>query len=67
MLLSERWVQWVKEECLSKLILFCEGSLRKALTDSIISANGIPWEWEHSVISEGGRAAEAPWAIDRVS
>ena len=27
----ERWVRTVKEECLSKLILFGEGSLRRAL------------------------------------
>ena len=29
---AERWVRSVKEECLSKLILFEEGSLRTALT-----------------------------------
>jgi transposase InsO family protein len=29
---AERWVRSVKEECLSHLILFGEGSLRKALT-----------------------------------
>jgi putative transposase len=29
---SERWVRSVKEECLSKLILFGEASLRRALT-----------------------------------
>jgi transposase InsO family protein len=29
---AERWVRTVKEECLSKLILFGEGSLRRALT-----------------------------------
>jgi hypothetical protein len=28
---AERWVRTVKEECLSKLILFGEGSLRRAL------------------------------------
>ena len=28
---AERWVRSVKEECLSKLILFGEGSLRRAL------------------------------------
>ena len=28
---SERWVKSVKEECLSRLILFGEGSLRRAL------------------------------------
>ena len=30
---SERWVRSVKQECLSKLILFGERSLRRALTD----------------------------------
>src|SRR5438046_10257606 len=29
---AERWVRSVKEECLSNLILFVEGSLRRALT-----------------------------------
>jgi putative transposase len=29
---AERWVRSVKEECLSKLILFGEASLRRALT-----------------------------------
>ena len=29
---AERWVRSVKEECLSKLILFGEGSLRRALS-----------------------------------
>lgn len=29
---AERWVRSVKEECLAKLILFGEGSLRRALT-----------------------------------
>jgi len=28
---AERWVRSVKEDCLSKLILFGEGSLRRAL------------------------------------
>jgi len=32
---AERWVRSVKEECLGKLILFGEGSLRRALTDFI--------------------------------
>ena len=30
---AERWVRWVKEECLSKLILFGEASLKRALTE----------------------------------
>ena len=30
---TERWVRTVKEECLSKLILFGEGSLRRALRE----------------------------------
>ena len=32
---AERWVRSVKEECLSKLILFGEASLRRALTEFI--------------------------------
>jgi hypothetical protein len=32
---AERWVRSVKEECLSKLILFGEVSLRRALTEFI--------------------------------
>jgi hypothetical protein len=32
---AERWVRSAKEECLAKLILFGEGSLRRALTDFI--------------------------------
>ena len=32
---SERWVRSVKEECLSKLILFGERSLRRALTEYV--------------------------------
>ena len=30
---AERWVRSVKQECLSRLILFGEDSLRRALTD----------------------------------
>jgi transposase InsO family protein len=32
---AERWVRSIKSECLSKLILFGEGSLRRAATDFI--------------------------------
>ena len=32
---AERWVRSVKQECLSKLILFGEASLRRALTEYI--------------------------------
>ena len=32
---AERWVRSVKQECLSKLILFGEGSLRRALTEYV--------------------------------
>ena len=32
---AERWVRSVKQECLSKLILFGEGSLRRAVTEFI--------------------------------
>ena len=30
---AERWVRSVKQECLAKLILFCEASLRRALNE----------------------------------
>ena len=32
---AERWVRSVKEECLSKLILFGEGSLRHSLCEFV--------------------------------
>jgi hypothetical protein len=32
---AERWVRSAKQECLSKLILFGEGSLRRAVSDFI--------------------------------
>jgi hypothetical protein len=32
---AERWVRSVKQECLSKLILFAENSLRNALNEYI--------------------------------
>ena len=32
---AERWVRSVKEECLSKVILFCERSLRRALSEYV--------------------------------
>ena len=32
---AERWVRSVKQECLSKLILLGEGSLRRAVTEFI--------------------------------
>ena len=32
---AERWVRSVKEECLSKVILFGERSLRRALNDYV--------------------------------
>jgi len=37
---AERWVRSVKEECLSKLILFGEASLRRALTEFIAHFHG---------------------------
>jgi hypothetical protein len=37
---AERWVRSVKSECLSKLILFGEASLRRALTDFIDHFHG---------------------------
>src|SRR5262249_49398894 len=32
---AERWVRSVKQECLSRLILFGEGSLRRALAEFV--------------------------------
>jgi hypothetical protein len=32
---AERWVRSVKEECLSKIILFSERSLRRALSEYV--------------------------------
>jgi putative transposase len=32
---AERWVRWVKEECLSNLVLFGERSLRRALSEYV--------------------------------
>jgi putative transposase len=37
---TERWVRRVKEECLSKLILFGESSLRRALTEFVALSFG---------------------------
>jgi putative transposase len=37
---AERWVRSVKEECLSKLILFGEGSLRRTVTEFIDHYHG---------------------------
>ena len=37
---AERWVRTVKEECLSKLILFGEGSLRRALHEFEVHYHG---------------------------
>ena len=37
---AERWVRTVKEECLSKLILFGEGSLRRVLEEFVAHYHG---------------------------
>ena len=64
---SERWVRSVKEECLSKLMLFGEGSVvgqlthyRRFIDESVKAIPGAlsqrtesPGEREHSVISWG--------------
>jgi len=41
---AERWVRSVKEECLARLILFGETSLRHALHEYIEHYHG---EWNH--------------------
>jgi putative transposase len=37
---AERWVRSVKEECLSKVILFGERSLRRALSEFVEHYHG---------------------------
>jgi hypothetical protein len=37
---AERWVRSVKEECFSRLILICEGSLKRALTEFVENFHG---------------------------
>jgi transposase InsO family protein len=37
---AERWVRSIKEECLSKVILFGERSLRRALSDYVDHFHG---------------------------
>ena len=37
---AERWVRSVKQECLSKLILFGEGALRRGLTEYLAHYHG---------------------------
>ena len=41
---AERWVRSVKEECLSKVILFGERSLRRALSEYVDHFHA---EWNH--------------------
>ena len=40
---AERWVRSIKDKCLTKLILFCEASLRRTATEftDIITTNAI--------------------------
>src|SRR6267143_1796091 len=52
---AERWVRSVKEECLSKVILFGERSLRRALSDYVEHFHGAesPGERQHPAVSSG--------------
>ncbi|MHC4549909.1 MAG: helix-turn-helix domain-containing protein [Planctomycetota bacterium] len=57
---AERWVRSVKEECLAKLILFGEGSLRRALDDYVA-------HYHHERNHQGkGNAVLAPRPEDRI-
>jgi hypothetical protein len=53
---AERWLRSVKEECLPKLILCGEGSLRCALTDFI--------DHFHGERNQQGKRASFPGKID---
>jgi hypothetical protein len=60
---AERWVRSVKEECLSKLILFGETSLRRALTEFIEKQRPtVPFNRD---IAVRGRIAGSPRAPAR--
>ena len=57
---AERWVRSAKEECLAKLILFGEGSLRRALDDYVA-------HYHHERNHQGkGNAVLAPRPEDRI-
>ena len=57
---AERWVRSVKEECLAELILFGEGSLRRALDDYVA-------HYHHERNHQGkGNAVLAPRPEDRI-
>jgi len=57
---TERWVRSVKGECLAKLILFDEGSLRRALEDHVA-------HYHHERNHQGkGNAVLAPRPEDRI-
>jgi hypothetical protein len=55
---AERWVRSVKEECLSKLILFGERSLRRALQQYVVHYRGAqpPGQRESDFVSSEGRS-----------
>jgi hypothetical protein len=66
---AERWVRSVKEECLSKLILFAEASLRRALTqfqEHYHRERNHQGKGKRSVIPPWRGPAEEPGTIDRV-
>jgi putative transposase len=56
----ERWHRSVKEECLSKMILFGEGSLRKCLENQVVHYHG---ERNHQ---GKGKAILLPAPADRI-
>ena len=55
---AERWVRSVKEECLSKLILFGEGSLRRAVTEFI--------DHFHAERNHQGKGNVLPFPVEKV-
>ena len=57
---AERWVRSVKEECLGRLILFGEGSLRRALEEYLAHYHG---ERNHQGL---GNQVPLPTSEDRI-
>lgn len=72
---AERWVRSVKEECLSKVVLFGEPSLRRALSEYVEhfhaernhqgKGNVLLFPWDTHICREGSvqKRRETGWAL----
>jgi putative transposase len=58
---AERWVRSVKEECLAKVILFGERSLRRALSEYVDHSPSGPRDSRCA-----GATVQRPWSRDRI-